>query len=351
MIGDACRTLVCDILHLTPGERLLLYLDEYSQSELADTLAAYARTMNIDVTRLDFPRGSSIEQMGETLLKAVERGGYHAICELSESYFYPTRAWKQAARIGTRVYSLGAMNTESFIRCVGCVDPSRMRTFGDRLATRLRRARKIEISTGAEDGVCFRLKPPTFTRRVLSRLGLMDRSRVWAPSGFLSSRGGATFMMGQVAMMAVPASTAGRWVADVYLWPPREIGVIDEPIELEIERGAVVGIGGSQRDARILDEFLEGQPRDVEHFCLGFNPGARGTQAVVEAERVYGSVTLGFGTYPFHVDATLRAPTVYLDGEVLLKDGHFVNEDLECLAERLLESYAIRAQRLDEDWS
>jgi leucyl aminopeptidase (aminopeptidase T) len=305
--------------------------------------------MKAEVTLLELPRGASIEEMGAELLRAVESKTHHVICELSEAYFYPTRAWKKAARAGSRVYSLGSMSLDSFLRCVGCVDPSLVRTFGNHLAQRLSRARKIEISAGTEGTVAFQLKPPTFTRRVLSRLGWMDRSRVWAPSGFPSRRGGATFMTGQVAMVGVPSSTTGRWIADAYVWPPREIGAIDEPIELEIESGEVVGIGGCERHAERLSAFLEGQPKAVEHFCLGFNPGASRSRAVVEAERIFGSVTLGFGTYPFHVDAILEAPEVRLDGDVVLQGGRFVDKDLEDLADRLLESYAARLQRLGEE--
>lgn len=348
MIDEACRTLLCDLLHLSSGERLLLYLDEYSPGELADVLADHARAIDVEVTRLEFPPGSSVDEMGALLLRTVESQAFDAICELSESYFYPTRAWRKAVRAGSRVYSLGAMSVESFIRCVGCVDQSLMRSFGNQLAGLLRNARDIRISAGAGSEVGFCLKPPTFTRRVFSRFGLMDRSRVWPPSGFLTRRGGATFMTGQVAMVGVPSSTAGRWVADAYLWPPREIGPIGEPIEMDIKGGTIVAMGGCMRDSKLLTQFLEGQPKAVEHFCLGFNPGARGTEAVVEAERIFGSMTVGFGTYPRHVDATSSHPTVCLDGDMLLKEGRYVNHDLEPMAERLLQSYALRAQQMDE---
>ena len=230
----ACDKLLASLLHLCAGERLLLYTDGQSPSGLAAALAKHAESMGVEVTHLRLEEAGTLPEMSDMLLRAVDETSYHAVCELSSNYFYPTPAWSLATRGGARVYSLGAMSIDSFIRCVGRVDLPQIRELGDWLYARLRDARSIEITTEAGSKLELRLKAPTFLRRGLSRLGLMGRSNVWSPSGFPSPHGGATFLTGQVALVGVPASMRGRWVVDDYLWPPKDIGKINQPLELSI---------------------------------------------------------------------------------------------------------------------
>ena len=65
----------------------------------------------------------------------------------------------------------------------------------------------------------------------------------------------------------------------------------------------------------------------------------------MEAERVFGGLTLGFGQYPFHVDASVCRPTMRVDGALLLERGQFVADDVAAIANRLLAAYA--GQSLD----
>ena len=85
---------------------------------------------------------------------------------------------------------------------------------------------------------------------------------------------------------------------------------------------------------------------NVAHFCFGFNPGAAISGKILEDERAYGVFVTGFGSQmasfkggftlaKSHIDGVTLKPTVYLDGELIEKDGRFVHPKLAALDERL----------------
>ena len=77
----------------------------------------------------------------------------------------------------------------------------------------------------------------------------------------------------------------------------------------------------------------------LAHASYGFGPGAKLTGNVVEDERVWGSTEWGIGNVgpqlvsdipggiagASHTDGICMSSTVYLDGELFLKDGEVVS--------------------------
>jgi leucyl aminopeptidase (aminopeptidase T) len=114
---------------------------------------------------------------------------------------------------------------------------------------------------------------------------------------------------------------------DGFLWPPDALGRLEAPIRLAIDNGLVSAIDGG--DAAVLDKWLDGKSRQIFHFLIGLHPRATLMGRILEAERSYGCVSIGFGVYPFHTDGVMTQPTIVLDDDVVfIEQGRFVHPEL-----------------------
>jgi len=146
-------------------------------------------------------------------------------------------------------------------------------------------------------------------------------------------------MVGQLAFQGIPRTIEGTAVVDEHLWPPDEIGPVQDPIILQISKGQLVSIGGSSTKAAIYARWLAGKEKGVKHFCIGYHPGARLGRNICESERAFGNISIGIGTYPFHTDGIMRRPTLKADSAVVFKNGTFVPDELRALQEELFRPY------------
>jgi leucyl aminopeptidase (aminopeptidase T) len=144
-------------------------------------------------------------------------------------------------------------------------------------------------------------------------------------------------LAGQVSWTPIEASMTGRLVADGILSPPDEVGIIHQPITLDVAQGRITDIQGGH-EARLLRRWLD-QRADptllrIAHVSMGFNPGIRTpTGRILEDERAMGDIDFGFGAWvgrpaAGHFDFTCRQVTITADNVPLQRDGAFVHPSL-----------------------
>lgn len=334
-IENACLAFLHDVLLLGKGDSLLIYIDSAPEEVVAGDIQAYAKSIGIEAEIFQLQGFSGLTEMIDALCKKISAGNYDAVCELSDRYFYPTRVWGQAVQKGCRVYALGPMDRSAFVRCIGEVNHEKLAEFGMTLYRLVTKARRVQLESTSGTRISLRMNTSSLTGRILSRMKLTAMSQVWQPTGTLSQGGSATFLGGQLSFLGIPDTIEGTAVVDGYMWPPDEVGHLEEPIILEIEQGHVVRISGSPVKSRILNEWLEGKEKAIEHFCIGFNPGAWISSNLAEAERAYGHITIGLGKYPFHTDGVIKNPKLIINGSVLMENNSFVDEELSALANNL----------------
>ena len=128
----------------------------------------------------------------------------------------------------------------------------------------------------------------------------------------------------------IEGTAHGRIVVDASI-PYLGIGVIDEPIYVEVEAGFITKIEGG-RQARILREDLESHGDrnsfNIAELGLGLNPKCRMLGIMLEDEGVLGTAHIGIGTNitlggkikaPCHYDLLVWNPRVEIDGKVLIE--------------------------------
>jgi leucyl aminopeptidase (aminopeptidase T) len=114
--------------------------------------------------------------------------------------------------------------------------------------------------------------------------------------------------------------------------PCAELGLLSAPLTLRIGAGQVRSTEGDA--AAIFDEVtgrigdLAG--RTVAELGVGLNPLARLGGSMLEDEGALGTVHVGIGAntalggqsrVPFHLDHVLRAPTLTIDGRIVMHNG------------------------------
>lgn len=129
----------------------------------------------------------------------------------------------------------------------------------------------------------------------------------------------------------IEGTAHGRIVVDASI-PYLGIGVIEEPIVVDVEAGFITRIKGGKQ-ARMLREDLEnqGDPNsfNIAELGLGLNPQCRMLGIMLEDEGVMGTAHIGIGTNitlggkikaPCHYDLIVWNPRVEVDEKVII-DG------------------------------
>ena len=337
-LDDAVDIFLDELMHLRQGESFLIYLDEGSDTNLFRAIETGASSRSARVTVLRMQAGSTLEQQTRQLVSALRSAQFHAVCELSDRYFYHTQAWRAARNSGARIFSLGGLDAPAFIRCVAKVDHMRMFEFGTLLQSILQGAARIRIRTAKGSDIRMRLKQSQGLE-LLGRLIGRPRPYIIGPCEILSPETASTFLGGQLAFMPDPRRMEpGTAVIDGYMWPPGDIGALDTPIVLGIEKGKPVRIEGCPAKSKILRRWFEKQRRSIwiEHFCLGFHPRATLRGKLLEAERTYGSITVGMGKLAFHTDGVMTNASMFAADVPIQEDGAFVREELVSGRDRIL---------------
>src|SRR5262249_20183261 len=138
----------------------------------------------------------------------------------------------------------------------------------------------------------------------------------------------------EVNIAPLEETAAGTLVVDGSV-PCRELGKLTASLMLRIDKGAIVAVEGPS--AAVLESVLDrlGNPRTrwLAEFGIGLNPEARLCGSMLEDEGCAGTAHFGFGSnatiggrnaVPFHLDMVFRAPTVTVDGRLLLHAGERV---------------------------
>jgi leucyl aminopeptidase (aminopeptidase T) len=120
------------------------------------------------------------------------------------------------------------------------------------------------------------------------------------------------------------------------------IGVISEPVEMELEAGFITSIrGGPQADflRHLLGRQEDPWVYNVAQFAFGLNPGCTHfTGEMLNDEGVNGTIHVGIGTSAnlggsvsakTHFDAIIRAPTVWIDETLVVTQGQVVFDSKE----------------------
>ena len=113
------------------------------------------------------------------------------------------------------------------------------------------------------------------------------------------------------------------------------IGVVTTPIRIAVEDGLATTIEGGEDAARLRDLLEPHGPdaRNVAEFGIGTNDRAILSGAILEDEKVMGTIHIAFGDnksmggrvrVASHLDGLVKRPTVWFDDREIMRDGRLL---------------------------
>jgi leucyl aminopeptidase (aminopeptidase T) len=147
----------------------------------------------------------------------------------------------------------------------------------------------------------------------------------------------AVFPGGEFNVPPDPMTADGTLVIDTTM---HALGRLEEPIEIKIDTGEIVGISGGHQAReleRLLAEYGDADAYKMPtEFSVGTNPQARVTGVQREDKVMLGCIHVGLGTNAdvggtvqsrLHMDGVIARPTLRIDGEVRIDRGEILALD------------------------
>jgi leucyl aminopeptidase (aminopeptidase T) len=289
----------------------VLVISNEEQREIAESLAAAAKSSARSVTLLEFPALSRHGEEPPAEVAEAMAGADVVFAPTSRSLSH-TQARTEATRRGARIATMPTITNEIFARAVP-VDYAQLERTGERLAACLTAASTARITSAAGTDIVLDLE---------GRAGLSDDGRLHKDGSFGNLPAGEAYV--------APLETEGDGVI-VFDGSLAGYGLLTTPARVRVERGRAVEAEGDA-GAWLLDTLDAGGPhgRSLAELGIGTNPAATLTGNVLEDEKVIGTIHLAFGSSAgiggvnqagVHIDGVVLRPRVELDDRRVLEDG------------------------------
>ena len=235
-----------------------------------------------------------------------------------------TRAIRSAVKEGARVATMPGMTAEMFISGGMTADFNQIKKNLSELSTTLRRKRLIHVKDKKGTDIEFEV---SWRDWKLDDNGICNRPRM-----ITNLPAGKAFVLPREGTMNGTIVIDGTW----------ESTILEEPLELVVEKGIVIDIKGDSTAAQIRQQFGEAASRlkskdrelvwTVAEFGFGMNPKARLTGHVLEDEKQLGTCYFSIGdntslggnaAVGIHIPGVITKPSVWLDDFQILNDGEF----------------------------
>ena len=178
------------------------------------------------------------------------------------------------------------------------------------------------------------------TVRVTTKLGtdiklsISDRQANRAPGWCFGPGTIASPPDAEVNIAPVEELSSGTMVVDGSI-PCNEIGLLSEPIFMNIEQGLVTNISGlcSEKLIKLFDKDNNINYRMIGEFGIGLNPKAELCGLMLPDEGCLGTIHFGIGSngtiggknnVPFHLDHIIKDPTIVIDNLMIMDKGEML---------------------------
>lgn len=257
---------------------------------------------------------------GQKPSEAVALACKHAdiILALTKWSITHTKPLQKAKKKGAKVVTFPAVTDEILERCI-LVDYKIIKKFTLKLEGVLTDKKRIHLTSGSGTDLListkgFSANPQYGEARYGVHMNLPDGEC----SIGVKSANGVLVVDG-----SMPPDQESKW---------GKIGLIIKPIKLYIENCFVTKIEGNN-EAKVLSKILKDHGKSaykVAELGVGANPKAKITGNGTEDEKVLGTVHIALGNdtglggknySEVHLDGVLKAPTLEIDGKLIIKNG------------------------------
>lgn len=305
------------VLNAKPGDQIHIITDTTQDPNVWQALAAAAHaaggivTITI-MTPTEYHQAEPPPSVAAAMLKAdinmYATSGAFAHC----------RAAKKAREAGVSYILSEEVCVDNLTTGGATLTPDQYRKlheFGEQIRQRFVDGNEVRVITEYGGDLTCKIRNPK-TGLVRSRPG---------HSAIIPKRGvGTAFPDGECNVTPVPGTGEGTVVFDVSAhYPP---GLLKEPIRLTVQKGFVTKVDGGEEAKQLADYIAQhGSLSDCEcpaEIALGTNPKSFFTGIMRTDKKVLGGAHIALdGGGALHLDGIMRAPTILIDGKVLVEKG------------------------------
>jgi len=297
----------------TKPEETVLVVTDTGKLEIAEAFAYTATAVGAKTVINVIQRMSrSGEEPPKPVIEAMKAADV-VLIPTSRSLSH-TDARRSATKAGARIASMPGI-TEDMMSIGGLTaDYHKVAELTHRVADVVEKAKTAEVSTPSGTSLTMSIEGRTPQRDT----GLYHNKGEWG-----------NLPAGEVCLAPVEGTTRGTLVID-------SMGtIVTQPVQVRVEEGWARDFKG--QDAARLMEMLKSVDENafnIGELGIGTNPKARVTGAVLEDEKVLGTVHIALGdntSYAgghtksgIHLDGILFQPTVKVDGQLIMQNGKLV---------------------------
>lgn len=322
-IASSALKLMKNVMLVKPHETVVITADSSSDKRVVEATAKAAFSIGAEPVIINYPTTfKAFEEPCLPIAEAVAKADVWI--EYSYYCLMHTPCFQKAMKYGTRYTCLTGMDVIMMVNTIGKIDYDLVVEFGEYLTEYIQNSNEIIIKDS--NG---------------TNLTSFNQGRKVKHSGQLATKKGYPIMLaGQVSWCPVEETINGTLVFDAAVFPPSDLGKLNNNITLELKNGVVEKISGG-KDAEIFSQWLSSfdDPNmyRLAHYSIGFNPGVtKATGRIVEDERIFGCIEFGLGSQgeslmgafwnaAAHTDGVVSQPTIIADGKYLEKDGVYVD--------------------------
>jgi len=309
----AVEAVIHDCLGVKPGEDVVVVCNPATRP-LAERLRTEAERAKGEAALVEF---TEREQHGveppDTVTAAMVRADVLLVPTVQS--LSHTKARKTATDGGARAATLPGV-TEDMLARVMTADMAELRRRGSAVA---------EILDDGSEARITCANGSDLTLNIDGRQAIPDNGELMEPGAF------GNLPCGEGFVSPHHDSGGGTLFVDGTL---ASIGIPDEPVELTVENGALVGATGEMGE-ELMRQLQAAGPDGtrIAELGVGTNEKATLTGELLEDEKILGTIHVAFGAsagiggeiqVPVHLDCVVMKPTLSVDGQEVIRHGELL---------------------------
>lgn len=314
-VQKAANTALLHCMGAKKHEHILIVVDE-PMLELGAIFYREGRRLGLEVMIIQMSMRENHGSEPPKAIAAAMAASDIVLCVTAKSLSH-TQARRKANQQGARVASLPALTREMMERTL---------TANYNWVASL----SHEISDILTAGKVATISCPHGTHLTMNlgeRLGKPDTGLLHQPGDF------GNLPAGEAYIAPVEGSAEGSLVIDGAM---SGIGILTEPLTMEVKNGLVVNVSGKDKDKleAVFDKYGE-KARNIAELGIGTNPVAKITGVILEDEKVLGTVHVALGDnstfggqvqVDSHLDGIITKPSIAIDGHWIIRNGVMISD-------------------------
>ncbi len=312
-LDQAVETVVHRCLGVRQGEAVLIICNPSTQ-KLGARFRRHAEDLGADpVLAIMAERDSNSAEPPKSIIAAMK--ACDVMLAPTKQSLTHTKARKAATNKGTRIATLPDVNDEMLARVMNA-NLKKLVNRTLQVTEALTVGSDVHITSDEGTDLRFTIK---------DREAIADAGELTGPGSFGNIPCGEGYVAPQ------EGTAEGTLVVDGSI---ATLGLVEEPVTLEIKKGHLVGAKGSigSKLMAVLSDHGK-KATNVAEFGIGTNEKAKLTGFVLEDEKILGTIHIAFGAsaaiggkvqVPIHIDCVIMNATVAIDGHRLLKAGRLI---------------------------